>query len=224
MTKIQSVSFVLVTVILIYSLYYNDVIVFFSSLFLFPCIIIVKHYHSTGLPKFRIKNKLSLQVKTVKKTKSDVINEVLLGVSLFRRFNDYFGARYSKDIEPSGVARSISDVSIKNLKIILASVIFSIVFGMVLFFVTNSIMSFLLLFLPLIIFTINRYELRTPTVQRKNGIEKELLFFCMFCDIMDNTQSKIYNTFEIIIHDDSGLFPWIRKEGNNYPARCHSIW
>ncbi len=214
MTKIQSVSFVLVTILLIYSLYYNDVILFFSSLFLLPCIIGIKYYHHTGLPKFRIRNKFTLlKVRTVKKQKSDMINEILLNVSLFQRFNDYFKKSYSKDIEPSGVVRSISDVSMNNLKIILVSVIFSVVLAIVLFFVTNYMISFLLLFLPFIVFTINRYELRAPTVQRKNGVEQELLFFCMFCDIMDNTQSKIYDTFEIIIHDDSGLFPWIRKEG-----------
>lgn len=212
MAKIQSASFVLVTILLIYSLYYNDAILFFSSLFLFPLIISIRWYHVNGLPKFRAK-KISLQVKTIKKQKSDVINEILLGMSLFRRFNDYFKEKYSKDIEPSGVAKSISDVSLKNLKIILVSIAFSIVACIVLFLVTNSVISFLLLFLPLIIFTINRYELRSPTVQRKNGVEKELLFFCMFCDIMDNTQLSIYHIFEIVIHDDSGLFPWIRKEG-----------
>jgi len=142
-----------------------------------------------------------------------VINEILLNISLFQKFNDYFGIQYSKDIEPSGVSKSISDVSMNNLKIILASIIFSVVLVIVLFLVTNHIISFLLLLLPVIIFIINRYELRTPIQQRKNGVEKELLFFCIFCDIMDNTQSKIYHTFEIIIHDDSGLFPWIRKEG-----------
>ena len=214
MIKIQTLFFVAITILLIYSLYDNDVILFFSSLFLFPCIIVIKWCHTNGLPKFRIKNKFTLiQVRTVKKQHSDVINEILLNVSLFQRFNDYFKNAYSKDIEPSGVAKSISDVSMNNLKIILVSVIFSIVLSLVLFFVTNSIISFLLLFLPVIVFMINRYELRTPTIQRKNGVEQELLFFSIFCDIMDNTQLSIYRTFEIIIHDDSGLFPWIRKEG-----------
>jgi len=118
-----------------------------------------------------------------------------------------------KDIEPSGIAKSISDVSMNNLKIILASIIFSVIVSIILFLVTYSLVSFLLLFLPVIVFTINRYELRSPIHQRKNGVEKELLFFSIFCDIMDNTQSKIYHIFEIIIHDDSELFPYIRKEG-----------
>jgi len=139
MIKIQTASLVLVTIILIYSLYNNYVILFFSSLLLFPLIIVIKYYHTNGLPKFKINRKFSLQVKTVKKTKSDIINEMLLGVSLFRRFNDYFGIQYSKDIEPSGVAKSISDVSMNNLKIILVSIIFSVVISTVLFF---------LLFLP----------------------------------------------------------------------------
>ena len=213
MARIQSASFMLITMILIYSLYDNDVILFFSSLLLFPCVIVIKYYHTNGWPKFKINRKFSLQVKTIKKQKSDVIDEILLNVSLFQKFNDYFKKSYSKDIEPSGMARSISDVSMNNLKIILVSIIFSILITIILFLVTSSLVSFLLLFLPVIVFTINRYELRSPIHQRKNGVEKELLFFSIFCDIMDNTQSKIYHIFEIIIHDDSGLFPCIRKEG-----------
>jgi len=213
MIKIQTISFVIITILLIYSFWNNDILLFFSSLSLFPLIIVIKHYHANGLPKIRIKNKFSLQVKTIKKQKSDVINEILLNISLFQKFNDYFREKYSKDIEPSGVAKSISDVSMNNLKIILASIVFAVAVSIILFLVTYSVISFLLLFLPLIVFAINRYELRSPTIQRKNGVESELLFFCIFCDIMDNTQSKIYHIFEIIIHDDSGLFPWIRKEG-----------
>jgi len=30
---------------------------------------------------------------------------------------------------------------------------------------------------------------------------------------MDSAQSKLYHIFEILIHDDSELFPWIKKEG-----------
>ena len=217
MIKIRTLFFVVITVILIYSFWNNDVTLFFSSLILFPLLIMIQWCHNNGLPKIRIKNnnnnKFSLQVKTIKKTKLDMVNEVLLGVSLFKKFNSYFGEKYSKDIEPSGVAKSISDVSMNNLKIILASIVFAVVVSMILFLVTYSVISFLLLFLPVIVFTINRYELRSPIHQRKNGVEKELLFFCIFCDIMDNTQSKIYHIFEIIIKDDSGLFPWIRKEG-----------
>ena len=119
MIKIQSASFVLITIILIYSFWNNNIILFFSSLVLFPLIIVIKYYHTNGWPKIRIKNKFSLQVRTVKKQKSDVINEILLNVSLFQKFNDYFKKSYSKDIEPSGVAKSISDVSMNNLKIIL---------------------------------------------------------------------------------------------------------
>ena len=213
MIKIQSASFVLVTIFLIYSFWNNNIILFFSSLLLFPCVIAVQWCYDNGLPKFKTNRKFSLQVKTIKKQKSDVINEILLNVSLFQKFNDYFREKYSKDIESSGVAKSISDVSLNNLKIILASIIFSVVVSIILFLVTSFLVSFLLLFLPVIIFTINRYELRSPIHQRKNGVERELLFFCIFCDIMDNTQSKLYRIFEIIIHDDSGLFPWIRKEG-----------
>lgn len=212
MIKIQTISFVFVTVLLGYSLYDNDVILFFSSLGLFPLIIMIKYYHTNGLPKIRVRNKL-LQVKTIKKQKSDVINEILLNVSLFQKFNDYFKKAYSKDIEPSGVTKSINEVGIKNLKIILTSVVFSIIGSIILFLISFSIISFLLLFLPVIIFTINRFELRTPISQRKNGVERELLFFSIFCDIMDNTQSRLYRIFETIIYDDSGLFPWIRKEG-----------
>jgi len=213
MIKFQTISFIIVTILLGYSLYDNEVVLFFSLLLLFPCIIIVKSFHTNGLPKIRVKNKLLLQVKTVRKTRKDVINEILLGVSIFKKFNDYFGVRYSKDIEPSGISKTISAVSIKNLRIVLFSLLFSIIFSIVLYFVTSTIVSFLFLLLPVGIYMLNRFELRTPTTQRKNGVEKELLFFCIFCDIMDSTQSKLYNTFRIIAHDDSGLFPWIKKEG-----------
>jgi len=212
MIKIQTISFVLVTVILGYSLYENHVILFFSSLLLFPIIIVVKQLHTNGLPKIRI-NKFSFNVKTVKKQKSDMINEILLGISVFQKFNSYFGIQYSKDIEPSGVAKTISAVSIKNLRIILISIIFSIIFSIALFFVTYHVVSFLFLLLPVGIYMLNRYELRAPTIQRKNGVENELLFFSIFCDIMDSTQSKLYHIFEIIICDDSKLFTWIKKEG-----------
>lgn len=118
MIKIQSASFVLVTIFLIYSFWNNDIILFFSSLLLFPCVIVVQWCYDNGLPKFKTNRKFSLQVKTIKKQKSDVINEILLNVSLFQKFNGYFREKYSKDIEPSGVAKSISDVSLNNLKII----------------------------------------------------------------------------------------------------------
>ncbi|NRA05673.1 MAG: hypothetical protein HRU07_05870 [Nitrosopumilus sp.] len=47
---------------------------------------------------------------------------------------------------------------------------------------------------------------------RKKGVETELLFFAIFCDIMDNAQSRIYKVFSVILNDTSNLFPHIKKE------------
>ena len=213
MISIQTVGFVLVTIVLVYSYFVNNIILFFSSLIFFPALIVAKYFHENGLPQFHLENKFSFKVNTISKTKSDIINEILMSFSLFKKFNNFFGKEYSKDLESSGVSKSITDVSMKNLKMVLVTLLISIIFSLVLFFTNGSVISFAFLFLPLIVLTLNRFELKTIATQRKKGVEKELWFFSIFCDIMDNTQSKIYNVFEKLVEDDSNLFPFMKKEG-----------
>lgn len=195
------------------SYYMQNVILFLGIFLMVPILFSVRYFYDNGIPRFTLKKKFSFQVIKIKKSNSDTVNETLLSISFFRKICNSFSKEYEKGIESSGVSKSLVDVSIKNLKMIIITFVFSVIVSVVLYVTLGSVVSFVLLVMPLIIFLLNIFELRTPTTQRKNGVEKELWSFSIFCDIMDNTQSKMYNVFTSIVQDDSELFPFMKKEG-----------
>lgn len=211
--KSYTVLVIIITCVMLYSFYINAVTLFFVSFLTIPIIIIFKLIKKNGIPFIHNKTKLGFNVSDVKKTRSDIINELLLGISFFRRLNNYFKNGYSNDIEPSGLSRSAKDVSIKNLKMVIGSGVILTIISIMMFVVTGSYFSFSVVIISPIIFFLNRYELKTPINQRKKGVEKEIWVFSVFCDIMDNTQSGIYKVFESLVNDESELFPYMKKEG-----------
>lgn len=56
------------------------------------------------------------------------------------------------------------------------------------------------------------YILKKRLVIEKKSVEEELLFFIVFCDIVDNTQSNILKVFESISDESFSVFPAIKKE------------
>ena len=57
-----------------------------------------------------------------------------------------------------------------------------------------------------------RNKLSTHIAQRKKGVDRELLFFVAFADIVDNTQSNIAKVFDEIRVDTVGMFTTMRDE------------
>ena len=216
--KIKIVSLIVITLVMVFSFLINNPMLFFGSFLLFPTVGIILYFKNNGFTSikklFKTKKKIvTVSVTSIKSTKGDMIDELLLSVSLFSKLNDFFKKGYLKDLELSGTQKSLSNASIKNLKMVLISSVFSIVITTILLLTTQNILSFGFLLFPVMVFLVNRYELKSIISQRKNGVEKELLFFSVFCDIMDNTQSQLYRVFEKLKDDKTlGFFPFMKKE------------
>lgn len=194
----------------------NEFTMFVLCLIMFPVIIITNYIHENGLPeikpKDKIKNRYAMHVKTVSKKKSDVASVGILKIPFLNFLYEYFVKSYSEDIITSGQAGSPTEIGLKSVKTIFLGLIITVIFCIAAFVITEEVIAFIFLLIPGLIFFYTRFSLRNFIGARKKGVEGELLFFVVFCDIMDNTASNIYNVFEHIATDQSKLFPFMQKE------------
>ncbi|MCJ8306561.1 MAG: hypothetical protein MJK05_05925, partial [Nitrosopumilus sp.] len=99
----------------------------------FPIVIVIQHLQENGFPSIMptASKKYSLEVKNITKTKSDILNGVMLNFSFFRSLQNYFMKSYAQDIKPSGTAQSSRDVGLKTIKVTILTLILCLIFSMV---------------------------------------------------------------------------------------------
>jgi|APSaa5957512535_1039671.scaffolds.fasta_scaffold02143_11 archaeal flagellar protein FlaJ len=199
-----------------YFLLINEIFFFLISFLLFPFILILNYYHENGFPEIRDRFKINksnlFKINNVTQTKSDIFDKFILKIPMIQKMQEYFVKAYSDDLVISGMAKSPVDVGLKSIKFTVLTTGLCLIFVIFLFVSSQNIAVFMILVIPIMLFFASRFNLKSTISERKKGIEKELLFFVVFCDIMDNVQSEIYKVFEIISNDDTKLFPFMKKE------------
>ncbi len=195
-----------------YFLFENNVFYFSISLAIFPVVMILNHYRENGFPEFHIKEKKLLKIKNVVESRSDVVDKSILRIPVFQKMQQYFVKAYSDDLAAAGTARSPADVGLQSIKFTLLASVFCVIIVSMLYAYSGNLAIMLIFFIPFLLFFASRFNLKSTISERKKGVEKELLFFVVFCDIMDNAQSEIYRVFEIISDDKTHLFLWMKKE------------
>ncbi len=199
-----------------YFLLINGIFFFLISFLLFPFVLILNYYHENGFPEIRDRFKIDksnlFKINNVTQTKSDIFDKFILKIPMIQKMQEYFVKAYSDDLVISGMAKSPVDVGLKSIKFTVLTTGLCLIFVIFLFVSSQNIAVFMILVIPIMLFFASRFNLKSTISERKKGIEKELLFFVVFCDIMDNVQSEIYKVFEIISDDQTKLFPFMKKE------------
>jgi len=205
------ISVIPVILLMGYFVIENNFTLFVVTGIIFPVLIVINHVKENGVPS--LPKKPNINVTKVIKTNADTIDSSLLRIPLLQKMNQYFMKEIIKDIPRAGIALSPLDFGLKNIKIVIITCAIFLIISIVVILLTGELLVLLLLIVPVMIFFYNsNLSLKNTISDRRKGVDQELLFFVVFCDIMDNTQSDIHKVFNYIINDYSNLFPAIKKE------------
>ena len=131
----------------------------------------------------------------------------------FRWMHNYFTDRYSRDILPAGLPTSPRNQATRSITSTVLSIPPAVCTTVILFFLLSTPLSLLFLVVPLIIFFVCLFGLRETIRRRRNGIESELFFFVIYCDIMSKTGRGLHGALDALRAPASALlFPYMRRE------------
>jgi len=214
MNKWISLCLIVVPCLMIYFFINNNVLWFFTSLLFLPIILIVNHLYENGFPRLpKLKTtSTTIKIKNFRKSKFDDFDSMIVTIPGIKKMMSYFIKSYGKSILSSNTAKSPMVEGLQNIKLTFLIFFVCLFIGVILFSALSEGLVFLILLIPLVYFFTSKFNLQDTITKRKKGIEKELMFFVVFCDIMDNNQTGIYKVFEIIRNDKSNLFPFMKHE------------
>lgn len=192
-----------------YCILYNNFLLFVVTLAGFPILYMIQH---KNLKEISFDKRFKIKISNVNYRKSDYINKAILKISWIKQLQKYFIKSYSEDLASSAVAKSPFDVGLKSIKITLLVTVLCLSGSLAMFAYSANYAVFLILVIPFLVFFTSKLELKNIITDRRRGVENELLFFTVFCDIMDNVQTGIYRVFTILAEDKSEIFSFMKKE------------
>lgn len=148
---------------------------------------------------------------------------VLMKYGVVRGAHDWFAERFAADVPAAGVAVSPRVKAAEAVEQVAYAVPPSVAAAVLLFLAVGSPLALACVAAPALVYFARLYGLRDKIRRRAQGVESELFFFVIFCDIMEKTGRGLYGAFEAV-HEagsggqDGGQDGKNRQGGNLFPA------
>ena len=169
--------------------------------------------HKTPTPHRHKKPHTKKQIHEQGTTDNKLTREIMRWFVL-QKIYAYFVKEYSKDIIPAGIATSPRHVATKSVLYTATAATAGIIIGMTIILVLTSMIPAnqvihselfapfvtitTAISLPAAIFFSKLFGLRRVIKKRAKGVESELLFFTVYCDVMEKTGKGLRGAFETI--------------------------
>lgn len=203
---------------MIISLLENNIVIFLICFFLLPLLVMINHVDSNRLLYTKKINSAydgRLSVKNFDYSKKEKIVKCMVEIPLLRNIYDFSVKNHANNYDSTAILSSSESMGRNTVKIVVISFFVSIVLSVGAYFLFENIQSFLLLLCPVLVFFYKtKLSTRESIDNRKKSVESELLFFAIFCDVIDTTQSNIQKSFEKLLEIPENIFPAMRNEGN----------
>jgi len=207
---------------MIFFLLYNNFSVFLVCLCMMPIILLLNHFDNNRqiflrklktVKQFVIIKKPTVSIKKIKYSPTEIISKSIVESSLLKNIYNFSIQNHIKTFEKSGMIVNSEKIAISTINGVTISLIFSIISIVILYQFYQSILLLGILLIPGMVYLQKSIlGIKEKISDRKKSIEEELLFFIVFCDIVDNTQSNILKVFEYISDESFNVFPAMKKE------------
>jgi len=200
---------------MIFFLYQNDFTMFLVFLSAMPTALLLNHFENNRfvyIKKLRT-TKNSVSIKKIKYSPKEKISKSIIKSPILKNIYNFSIQNQINTFEKSGMIVNSEKIAISTINGVAVSLIFSIIFIVVLYQFYQSVFLLAILLIPEIVYLqTSILHIKEEISNRKKSVEEELLFFIVFCDIVDNTQSNILKVFEAISDESFDVFPAMRKE------------
>lgn len=215
MRKVFSLCFMCSICGMLFFLYQNNFFVFLIFLSITPITLILNYFDINRLNDIKkLKPKTnSISIKKIKYSPIELIDKLIVDIPLIKKIYDYSIKHHIKTFECSGSIIRSEAMAKETVSLVLLSLVGSVVFIIFAYTIYPNILLLIILCIPVMIF-IQRSVLGINDIinNRVKQVEDELLFFIVFCDIIDNTQSNILKAFQSLLDESFNVFPAIKKE------------
>ena len=130
------------------------------------------------------------------------------------RLHEFFASRYSRDVLPSGTPASPRRQATDSIWYSLLSVPPAACAALILLLMlAGTPLALVFLASPAIVFLTRLFGLRDAIRRRRRGVESELFFFVIYCDIMEKTGRGLCGALDALrAPATSLLFPHMHRE------------
>lgn len=186
--------------------------------------------HKTTAPHKHKKPHTKKQIHEQGTTDNKLAREIMRWFVL-QKIYAYFVKEYSKDIVPAGISTSPRHVATKSVLYTATAAPAGTIIGMTVMLALTNMMPANLtihaeLFAPFItvtttislpaaVFFSRRFSLREAIKRRAKGVESELLFFTVYCDVMEKTGRGLRGAFESIRKEGTSIDATINNKNKN---------
>ena len=207
---------------MVFFLMYNNFSMFLLCLSLIPIILILNHFDNNRqtlfrklktVTKFGMIKKPTVSIRTIKYSTKEIISKLIIESPILKNIYNFSIQNHINTFETSGIIVNCEKIAISTINGVTVSLLFSIISIVILYQFYQSILLFGILLIPGIVYLQKSIlGIKEKISDRKKSIEQELLFFIVFCDIVDNTQSNILKVFNYITDESFNVFPAMKKE------------
>ena len=214
---------------MLFFLSYNNFQLFLICLSAIPSVLVLNYFDNNRqifirklktVKKFGILHKPIVSIKKINYSPKEAISKLIVESPLLKNIYNFSVQNHINTFEKSGKIISSEKIAISTINGVVISLIFSIIGIVVLYQLYPTILLFAILFVPVIVYLhTSMLGIKEKINNRKKSVEEELLFFIVFCDIVDNTQSNILKVFECLSDESFNVFPamkteaiWIKRE------------
>ena len=129
---------------------------------------------------------------------------VLMRYGAVRRAHDWWAERYAGDVPAAGVAVSPRVKAAETIAHAAYAAPPAVAAAVLLFLIVGSPLALACVAAPVLVYFGRLYGLRDRIRRRAHGVESELFFFTIFCDIMEKTGRGLFGAFEAVRESGSG--------------------